>query len=266
MRGTVAALILLTGFATRAQAWGPVGHRAVGRIAERHLSPETARQVAALIGPERLTYVGTWADDIRSDPAWTKAEAWHWVTIQAGETYAQSKKNPAGDVIEAIARFERVLADTAAPRTDRQQALKWLVHLVGDIHQPLHVGRGDDRGGNEVVVLWFNEPSNLHSVWDSGLISRSALSSTELAEQVDVATAEEVKAWQASSPLDWAAESGALLDRVYALGDRRLSYRYVFDHWPTGEKRIEQAGVRLAGLLDRLFGPERTKAGAWLSH
>jgi nuclease S1 len=228
------------------------------------MAPETARQVAALLGPERVTYVGTWADDIRSDPAWAKAESWHWVTIQPGQTYAESKKNPAGDVVEAVARFERILADPAAPRTERQQALKWLVHLVGDIHQPLHVGRGDDRGGNEVVVLWFGEPSNLHSVWDSGLIGRSELSSTELAEKCDTASADEVKAWQASSPLDWAGESSAALDKVYTLGDRKLSFRYVFDQWPTVEKRVAQAGVRLAGLLDRILGAGRSTAGTWL--
>jgi hypothetical protein len=264
MRRTAALSGLFILLAIPALAWGPVGHRAVGRIAERHLSPETARQVAALLGPDRLAYVGTWADDIRSDPAWAKAESWHWVTIQLGQTYAESKKNPAGDVLEAIARFERTLADPAAPRLERQQALKWLVHLVGDVHQPLHVGRGDDRGGNEVVVLWFGEPSNLHSVWDSGLIGRSELSSIELAEKADAATPEEVKAWRASSPLEWAAESSALLDKVYVLGDRRLSFRYLYEHWPTVEKRIAQAGVRLAGLLDRVLGADRGQAGAWL--
>jgi hypothetical protein len=115
-----------------------------------------------------------------------------------------------------------------------------------------------------VVVLWFGEPSNLHSVWDSGLILRSELSSPELAEKADVATAEEAKAWAASSPLEWAAESSALLDKVYSLGDRRLSFRYVFEEWPTVEKRIAQAGVRLAVLLDRLLGPQHGNAGLWL--
>jgi hypothetical protein len=256
-------LAVLT-FASPALAWGPTGHRAVGRIAERHLGAEAAREVVALLGPERLAYVGTWADDIRSDPAWAKAESWHWVTIQPGQSYAESQKNPAGDILEAIARFERTLADQSGPRLERQQALKWLVHLVGDLHQPMHVGRGDDRGGNEQLVLWFGEPANLHGVWDSGLISRSELSASELAEKVDAATPEEVKAWQASSPLVWADESRAHLDRAYVMGDRRLSWRYLFDHWPTVERRLAQAGIRLAGLLDRVLGPERAKAGAWL--
>jgi hypothetical protein len=256
-----AALLAL---APPALAWGPTGHRAVGRIAERHLAPETAREVAALLGPERLAYTATWADEIRSDPAWAKAEAWHWVTVPVGTTYADSKRNPAGDVLEAIARFERVLADRAAPRLERQQALKWLVHLVGDLHQPLHVGTRDDRGGNETLVLWFGEPSNLHSVWDTGLIDRTELSFSELAEKVDVATADEVRSWQASSPLEWADESRVLGERAYALGDRRLSWRYHFEHWAEVELRVRQAGVRLAGLLDRALGPERGQAGSWL--
>jgi hypothetical protein len=254
MQKALLAAAWLTLLAPHASAWGPVGHRAVGRIAERHLSAEAAREVAALLAPERLAYVGTWADDIRSDPEWAKAEAWHWVTVPPGKTYAQSEKNPAGDVLEAIARFERTLADRRAAPLERKQALKWLVHLVGDIHQPLHVGRGDDRGGNEQVVLWFNEPSNLHSVWDSGIIGRAELSFSELAESVDVATPADVKTWQAATPLDWAEESRALLGGVYEVGDRRLSWRYSYKHWPTVERRLNQAGVRLAGLLNRLLG------------
>jgi hypothetical protein len=217
--------------------------------------------VAALLAPEQLAYVATWPDDIRSDPAWAKAETWHWVTLAVGQTYAESEKNPAGDVLEAIARFEGVLARPDAPRQERIEALKWLIHLVGDVHQPMHVGRGDDRGGNEQLVLWFDQPSNLHAVWDSGLIGQSELAFSELAEKVDVATPEEVRAWQASGPLDWADESRSLRERAYAMGDRRLSWRYAFDFWPSVELRIRQAGVRLAGLLDRVLGPPRETAG-----
>jgi len=263
IRPTAAVAAILFA-AAPALAWGPTGHRAVGRVAERHVAPETAREVAALLGPERLAYVGTWADDIRSDPAWAKAETWHYVTIPTGQTYATSKKEEKGDVLEAIARFERVLADRTAPRLERQQALKWLVHFVGDIHQPMHVGAREDRGGNEVMVLWFGEPSNLHAVWDSGLIDKLELSSTELAEKVDVAGPDQVRAWQATTPLEWADESRAAADRAYALGDRRLGYKYIFEHGPTVERRIQQAGIRLAGLLDRVLGARRDTAGDWL--
>jgi nuclease S1 len=128
----------------------------------------------------------------------------------------------------------------------------------------MHVGTRDDRGGNEVLVLWFGEPSNLHSVWDGGMIDRAELSFSELAEKLDVAPPEQVRAWQAGSPLEWADESRRLGEGAYALGDRRLGWKYIFDHWPEVEQRIRQAGARLAGLLDRALGPQRDKAGSWL--
>ena len=245
-------------------AWGPTGHRVVGRIAERHVAPETAREIAVILGPERLPYVGVWADDVRSDPAWSKAETWHYVTLPAGVTYVASKKNEAGDVLEAIARFERILADRSAPRPERQQALKWLVHFVGDLHQPMHVGQRDDRGGNEVMVLWFGEPSNLHSVWDTGLIDRMELSFTELAEKIDVALPDQARNWQSTTPLAWADESRAASEPGYVLGDRRLSWKYLYEQTPAVERRLLQAGIRLAGLLDRVLGAQRDTAGDWL--
>lgn len=248
------SLLLAATLAAPTFAWGPTGHRVVGRIAEHHLSPQAAQAVAELLAPEELAYVGTWADDIRSEAEWAKADSWHWVTIPDGKTYAEAEKNPTGDLLEAIGRFEKTLADRSAPRLERVQALKWLTHLIGDLHQPMHVGRGDDRGGNEIVVLWFDQPNNLHSVWDGRLIDKTELSFSELAAKLDHATPAEVRDWQKGSPLDWAKESQALRTSCYELGDRRLSYRYLHDHWPTVEHRLLQAGIRLAGELDRLLG------------
>jgi hypothetical protein len=253
--GTWSATLAVWGvLASPAAAWGPTGHRAVGRIAERHLTLEAARAVRDLLGPEPLAYVTTWADEIRAEPRAAKAETWHWVTIPDGQTYESAPKNPAGDVLEAIGRFERVLADRNAPRRERTEALKWLSHLIGDLHQPLHVGGPDDRGGNEVVVLWFGEPTNLHSVWDGKVIENSQLSFSELADLVDHPTPDDVRSWQASGPGDWARESQGLRPGCYLIGDRRLSYAYVHDHWPTVQRRLMQAGVRLAGELNRLLG------------
>jgi hypothetical protein len=248
------AAFIVSAFAPAAMAWGPTGHRAVGRIAERHLTPKAASAVAGLLAPEQLAYVTTWADEIRSEPDWAKGDPWHWVTVPDGQTYETTPKNPEGDVLEAIARFERTLADRNAPRQERVQALKWLSHLVGDLHQPLHVGRGDDRGGNEVMVLWFSEPSNLHWVWDGKIIESTELSFSELAGLLDHATPEQRRDWQSSGPRDWARESQQLRDACYQLGDRKLSFRYIHDHWPTVQRRLLQAGVRLAGELNRLLG------------
>jgi hypothetical protein len=251
----LAVLFVLAATSDLALAWGPTGHRAVGRIAERHLTPQAARAVAELLAPETLAFVGTWADEIRPEPEWAKGDPWHWVTVPDGQAYETTQKNPGGDVLEAIGRFEKTLADRNAPRIERTQAIKWLAHLIGDLHQPLHVGRGDDRGGNETVVLWFGEPTNLHSVWDGRIIEQSELSFTELAELVDHATPEQVREWQRGGPLEWATESQRLREQVYTLGDRRLSYKYVHDQWPTVQRRILQAGLRLADRLNRLLAP-----------
>lgn len=248
-----ALLALLSLVPAPAVGWGATGHRAIGRIAEHRLSPAARTAVADLLGADSLPRVGTWADDIRADPAWAKAETWHYVNIADGATYESTKKSETGDVLEAIGRFSRILADRTAPREERATALRFLVHFVGDLHQPLHAGRAEDRGGNDILVLWQNEPSNLHSVWDSGMIDASKLSFSELAELIDHVEPEQEQAWRKSEPADWAKESMALRTQIYDLGDHRLSHKYVYRNWPTVEIRLLQAGVRLAALLEKLL-------------
>jgi|CXWL01.1.fsa_nt_gi hypothetical protein len=251
----VALLVLFSALASvPAFGWGQTGHRVIGRVAEGRLSLAAAAAVAELLGPDSLAEVSTWPDDMRSDPTWKPYEPFHYVSIEDGQTYEQAAKNPAGDILTALPRFEATLADKNAPALERRQALAWIVHLIGDLHQPLHVGRAADLGGNTVLVLWFNEPSNLHTVWDESLIDRTRLSFTEVAQFLDPPSAETLADWRRGSYLDWANESIALRSGVYELGDRKLSYRYVFDHLPTVKKRLQQAGVRLAWVLERALG------------
>lgn len=249
----VLAVLALLAPAAPAAAWGPNGHRAVGQIAENHLTPEARAALEALMGHESLARAGTWADEVRSDPDWRKADPWHYISIDDDETLETAERNPRGDVLEAMERFEAVLRDPAAPREEKVIAVRFLTHFVGDVHQPLHVGRRGDRGGNEIVVLWHGEPTNLHSVWDHHLLEHQDLSFTELVRFIDHPAEEEVAAWQAASYRDWIAESFALRDQVYDLGDRRLGWEYSFHNLPTVERRILQAGVRLAGLLNSVF-------------
>lgn len=238
-----------------AHAWGRTGHRVVGAIAERHLSGTAGRAVGELAGPGGLARIANWPDEIRSDEELGEGKStWHYVTIPDGESYETVDKEPKGDVIERIRHFEAVLRDATAERQARWRALAWLTHLVGDLHQPLHVGRGDDRGGNDVLVLWFDEPSNLHKVWDEEMIHHARLSYTEMTELLDHATAEEIAAWQGTGVLDWTAESMALREQVYDLGDRRLGWKYMYEQTPVVERRLLQAGIRLAGLLEAIFG------------
>ena len=197
--------------------------------------------------------MSTWPDDIRSDPGWTQATPWHFISIDDGETLETTARDPAGDALEAIERFTAVLRDPQASRPAKQEALRFLVHFVGDIHQPLHVGRRADRGGNSIKVMWFKEETNLHSVWDSGMIDNERLSFSEFAAFIDHPTLQELQGWQGSPPAEWANESKTLRDRVYQIGDGKLGYEYAYKNIPTVKRRLLQAGVRLAGLLNSIF-------------
>jgi len=255
---TLLTLILLPS-ATR--AWGQNGHRVVGQIAESHLSAEAKRGVEALVGPDSLPRISTWADEIRSDRSWDEAIPWHYINIPPGGELETAERVSAGDVLAALERFEGVLRNEASSREEKAVALKFLVHFVGDVHQPLHTGYASDRGGNDVLVLWFDAPSNLHSVWDSELIEHQRLSYSELAAFIDHPTPEQVAAWQATGYREWIAESRAQLDQIYDLGNRRLSWHYAYRATPIVERRLLQAGVRLAGLLNRIFA-QQTPSGA----
>jgi hypothetical protein len=238
-------------------AWGPNGHRIVGRIAANHLTAEAAVAVASLIGPEGLDQASTWADEIRNDPDWQpplrNPSPWHFISIDDQETLETTARDPEGDVLQAIERFAAVLRSPQATRPAKQEALRFLVHFVGDVHQPLHVGRRADRGGNSIDVTLFGEKTNLHAVWDSGLIESEKLSFSELAAFIDHPTLEESRTWQSSTPADWVRESKAARDRIYKISDGKLGFQYAFDNMPLVKRRLLQAGVRLAGLLNAIF-------------
>lgn len=257
MKRASIALVLLLIAPSSVLAWGPNGHRIVGRIAANHLTAEAAVAVASLIGPEGLDQASTWADEIRDDPNWQpplkNPSPWHFISIDDHETLETTARDPNGDVLEAIERFSAVLRDAKATRPARQEALRFLVHFVGDVHQPLHVGRRADRGGNLVKVTLFGEETNLHSVWDSGLLESEKLSFSEFAAFIDRPTLEELRTWQGATPADWVRESKAARDRIYKIGDGKLSYRYVSEHMPLIKRRLLQAGVRLAGRLNSIF-------------
>lgn len=268
MKRVCMALALLLTAPSMVLAWGANGHRIVGRIAMNHLTDEAARGVQCLLGPEGLDQVSTWPDEIRSDPAWKKADPWHFIDIDDNETLETAQRDPKGDVLEAIQRFSNVLRDPQASRESKQEALRFLVHFVGDVHQPLHVGRHADQGGNKIKVTLFNQETNLHSVWDSGLIDNEKLSYTEFVAFIDHPTLQEIQAWQGSTPADWVNESKALRDRVYKIGDGKLSFEYDYVEIPVIKQRLLQAGVRLAGLLNSIFAqpgpsiPDRTLSAA----
>ncbi len=245
----IALLIPISSF-----SWGPTGHRAVGLIASKHLSAKAKKNIIKILGQNSLSEVSTWMDEIRSDSTAKDVADWNWATIETGQTYAQSQKNPKGDVIATIERIVGELKKHTLDKKTEEEYLKMLVHLVGDIHQPLHVGCCNDKGGNSVKVKWFGKDTNLHSVWDSYMIEDTQLSYTELVSYLDEPDENTIASWQKNSVLQWADESMSFRKQVYQIGDGNLGYKYQYWNFPTVKARLLQAGIRLAGILNEIYG------------
>jgi hypothetical protein len=251
-----------------ALAWGKTGHRVVAAIADAQLSGLARAHIEELLGPaESLDEAANWPDEMKSHPSafWQKtASPWHYVTLN-GVLYDHAPSE--GDALEALGRFSAMLRDPGASLADKQLALRFIVHLVGDLHQPLHVGKCCDRGGNDVKVKWFGRDLNLHSVWDSAMVDEQQLSFTEYAARLQRHTSsEDVIAWWDINPRDWISESAQIRERVYpklppkGAKDKKgqpsvpeLSWSYVYEFTPVMERRLSQAGVRLAAYLNAIY-------------
>jgi hypothetical protein len=234
--------------------WGQIGHYVTGEIAEHYLTETAAREVRRVLGTTSIAMASTWMDDIRSDPHYDYTSDWHWVTIPPGMTYEEAEKNPNGDIIEALERKISQLKQGGLPEKEESEKLKMVIHMVGDIHQPLHVGTGEDRGGNDVIVQWMGEESNLHRVWDSDMIQSYQLSFTELTGKINHADKEQIEKWQQATVRDWAMESKSYRDQVYDLPeDKSIGWVYRYRYFDIVEKRLLQAGIRLAGILNEIY-------------
>jgi hypothetical protein len=235
--------------------WGQTGHRVVAEIAQNHLSKKAQKAIHRLMGHESLVEASTWMDNIKSDEAYDHTHAWHYVTIPDGQNYQTAEKNEKGDAYEAIERMIQTLENEKADQQAQREALRMLVHLVGDIHQPLHVGNGEDRGGNDVKIKWFYDRSNLHRIWDSEMIDSKQYAYSELALQTDHPHQEMPAVYHTLDKDQWIKEAMALRPQVYAIGEKEyLSYEYIYKNWPTVKDQLHRAGLRLAAILNEIYG------------
>lgn len=257
--GVLASLSLIV--SSPAYAWGQNGHRIIGEIAEDRLSGRTRAEISLIVNGEDLAEVSTWADEERSNPSdfWqNQAGPWHYVTIPDGLTYGEVTRPPEGDAITALDHFTGVLRKRDATEQERRVALLFIVHIVGDLHQPLHAGNGTDRGGNDRLVRWYGQPTNLHSVWDTQMIQSENLSYSEYALRLGrQISAEHTIDWWQVEPSVWVDESAAIRDTIYPSDDgtelTSIGWGYKYRHLGTVERRLQQAGVRLAAYLDWVF-------------
>jgi hypothetical protein len=235
-------------------AWGVTGHRITGWIADQYLNKKTRKEIERILGQQSLAIASTWMDEVRSDSAYNYMEDWHWVTILDGQSYEQSEKNLNGDIIKILEQTIAALKTHNLNPVEEAEHLKILIHLIGDIHQPLHVGGGTDRGGNDIKVSWFRKDSNLHRVWDSDMIDDTLLSYTEFATSLEKPDATALKILQKSGVRDWAAESINYRQQVYNIGNGKLGYLYTYNNLHLVRNRLLASGVRLAGVLNEIYG------------
>lgn len=243
--------------ALNASAWGPKGHDTVAYIAEKHLSKKTLKKVQEVLDGHSLVYVANWMDNASHTNEYAYTKTWHYVNVDPEEgSYANSKKDAAGDVVTAINSIVSNLKSGELTPEEEQAQLMMLIHLVGDMHCPMHAGHKSDRGGNGTQVKYFGKQKKLHSVWDSEIVeSAHKWGYTEWQYQVDRASKSEVKAIAQGTPNDWIEETVELARDVYENSPKNvnLSYDYVSLYAPVIEQQFLKGGIRLAKLLEEIY-------------
>ena len=235
--------------------WGKTGHRTVGEIAEKHLTRKTKRQLKQLLNGGSLALYSTYADEIKSDRRYDKFYTWHYINMPFDSTYESSTKNPKGDLVTGIEHCIKVIKDDNTTDSDKAFYLKLLVHFIGDLHQPMHIGLAEDRGGNDFKVSWFGDETNLHSVWDTKMIEDYNMSYSELAASVKPLSRKEIKALQSGTIVDWVNETHKYTIEIYKSVSQGedLKYGYSYKYMELIRSQLHIAGIRLAKILNDLF-------------
>jgi hypothetical protein len=242
-------------------AWGVLGHRIVGQIADSYLTKKAKKAIAEILGNESVAMASNWPDFIKSDPSYNYLYNWHYINIKGGLTEDSIgnylANDTATDAYTKINFLTAQLKNKDLAQDKKVLYLRLLIHIVGDVHQPLHVGHADDQGGNKVKIQWFNAPGNLHTVWDSQLVNFQELSYTEYATAINFTTKESRRVMQEKPVSDWIMESYKLAEKIYGdikEPDQKLGYAYNFQYVDLLNSQLLKGGVRLAGLLNEIFG------------
>ena len=246
--------------------WGAKGHDIVAAIAEQNLTRKAKKEISKLLDGKSIVYYSSWMDNIQNSPYWengyNKTKTWHYANVDKGFTYETMTKNENGDVVTALNKLTEEMTANYDNLTDsmRVDYLKMIVHMVGDLHCPMHAGRLSDRGGNQVKVMWFREETNLHSVWDSKIIeSARKWSYSEWCDQLDRTDRKYRKSVMRGTYEEWFAQTVEGAAEIYDYVERSgeivpvLSYQFVYDFSPLLEEQLLLAGYRLAYVLNSIF-------------
>lgn len=277
----ICLVLALSLISSQVFAWGPTGHRVVGEVATKHLTPQALTKTNEILKGLSLARVANWPDEIRSEPqTYASTYVWHY-TEWRDNTDDHAENQGTGLLLTAIQNHIDIVKSDKSSAAEKEMSLKFIIHLIGDLHQPFHVGNGLDRGGNNCKIVFFGATTNLHKVWDEDMIESSKLSFTEMANFVEQGmTAEKQKAIQSGDTNLWAKESKDLRNDLYPAevnpptpplaanaGEGKtycaavvapelmpkISYDYNYKFMATLQRRLLEGGLRLAMVLNDIF-------------
>ena len=239
--------------------WGSTGHRVIAEVATNYLTDNARFKINKILDGETLVNASTFADDIKSDSRYDKYYDWHFLNMELDDEYEEIIPSNKGDVYLAINQCIDIIESDSASDSDKSFYLKLLVHFVGDLHQPLHIGRYEDRGANRVYVKWFGRNSNLHRVWDSEMINSHNMSYSELALNLPnpdfLILTEKAKDFERNDILNWVDEIHEYTNKIYrdVSIDDKLGYEYQYKNFGTVKDLLLIGGIRLSKILNYLF-------------
>jgi len=237
-------------------SWDKKGHDITAAIAQRHLTKKASKKIKNLLDGKSIIYWAPWMDDASNMPEYKYSKTWHYFDIAKGQDAATYPHEEKGDVLTAIEAQINILKDAKRSREEHQLALKFLVHMVGDLHQPFHLGYPEDKGGNSTRVTFFGKETSIHSMWDGGMASRAHdWNHTEWAEELDITDKDSISAITSGSLIDWANESHKYSEAIYDCtpAGSNLSFPYVREWQSVLEHQFLYGGLRLAKILNEIF-------------
>jgi len=253
------AIAMIAYLPLNAGAWGMTGHRIVGQIADYYLTAKARKAVMQVLGSESPAMASNWPDFIKSDSTYNYLSSWHYVNLPGAldrnGVFNFLDTDQQANVYNKIPEMIAILKNKTKTADEKKMAMRLLIHMLGDVHQPMHTARKEDLGGNKVNVTWFGQRSNLHRIWDEGLVDYQQLSYTEYAVAINHPTKEQLVKWRHDSLKETVYESYMACNKIYELtkADDKLGYRYNFEFVDLLNEQLLKGGVRLAQILNDIY-------------
>lgn len=247
---SLAFLLSLTLLPSKTLAWGKQGHALVAEVAFNYMDENTKKIVLQYLDGMTIEDAANWMDDIKKDRAYDFMNSYHYVNFDKGATV--EAKEGANIIYQLDTAIKALQNKKNLSATEINTNIKILFHLIGDLHQPLHIGYGNDKGGNTFQINYNLKGSNLHALWDFGIIENKKISLTDCLKVIKY-TKKQIDALQKIDVLNWAADSRTYLEPIYNTGGNKINDEYVDSSVPIIENQILKAGIRLAGVLNSVF-------------